>query len=333
MSFKLTCFVQIGNYQFYGGINDCVIKRSVKEIVDTAVLKIPAVGRVNSDDNEPQNSIATSALWTEGDQVIIQLGYNGNNLQEFKGFVRRVNASIPVVVECEGYGWQLRRKVIVQSWKSVKLRDFLTVLVAGTDIQLSQYIPDMMLTNLKINHANALKALEYVKDHCHLSVYFLFDTLYVGLEEGVKGNVVKHRLGWNTVRDDKLKWRLAADTSVQIRLVTGKGKNAKRVVYQAGDANGSMVTKNIANLVDSADAQSVADDLLQQAKYTGFEGTMTAFLQPFIQMCDTEAITDKLYNERTGNYFTQGCEVKFGMQGAQRIISIGRTLSGAPVGP
>jgi hypothetical protein len=168
--------------------------------------------------------------------------------------------------------------------------------------------------------------LEYIKDHCHLAAYFLFDTLYVGLEEGVPGNTESHRLGWNTIRDDRLKWRLADDTHVQIRLVTGKGKNAKRLLFAAGDTDGSVITKNVANLTSPGTLQQIADDLLLQEKYTGYEGSISAFLQPYVQMCDTETIVDKLYNARDGNYFVIGVEVKFGMNGAQRIIEVGRRL-------
>ena len=328
MSFRLTSVIQIGNYQLRGGVNDVHCKRSVKEIVDTAVLKIPAIGRVNNNDNLPASSVATSVLWKEGDAVSIQLGYNNDNRQEFKGFVRRVNASIPVTVECEGYAWQLRRKRLIKSYKSVSLKQFLTELVAGTDIKLSPFIPGMQLSNLKINHANGLKVLEYIKDHLHLSVYFLFDVLYVGLEEGVQGNQVKHRLGWNTIRDDQLKWRLADDTKVLIRLVTGKGKSKKRTLYQSGDTDGGLVEKSVASLTSAKDLQAVADDLLQQAKYTGFEGSISGFLQPFIQMCDTDIVIDKIYNERGDSYFTIGTEVHFGMNGAQRKVFIGRSLSG-----
>lgn len=330
MSFRLTSIITIGSYVFYGGVHDVVIKRSVKEIVDTAVIKIPAIGRVNNQDDLPSNSIATSKLWKEGDTVTILLGYNNQNFQEFKGFVRRVNASIPVSIECEGFGWQLRRKRLVQSWKSVKLLEVLTELVKGTDVKLSSHIPDMTLTNLKIDHANGLKVLEYIKDHVHLSAYFVFDTLYVGLEAGLPGNKVQHRLGWNTIRDDQLKWRLANDTKVLVHLVTGKGKNKKRTLYTAGDKDGAVVEENIACLTNPTDLQNVANDLLQRAKYTGFEGGVTCFLQPYIQLADTDAITDKLYGERGGNYFTEGTEVQFGFNtGGRRKVFLGRSLGGA----
>jgi hypothetical protein len=333
MSFRLTSIINIGIYQLNGGVNDVQIKRSVKEIVDTAVIKIPSLGLVQIINNKPSynlpdSSIATSKLFNEGDPVIIQLGYNGQNMQEFKGFVRRVTASVPVVIECEGYAWQLRRTRVSGNWKSVMLLDFLTQQVAGTSIKLSQYIKQTELVNLKMDVENGLKSLEYLRDKCGFSVYFMFDTLYVGIEAGFPGNQnpPQHQLGWNTIKDDKLKWRLASDTVVQFRGIMSKGNNAKRPMVTAGDANGSVVTHNIANL-GTSDAQTNIDDKLLQEKYNGFEGSFTAFLQPFTQMCDTDILIDKIYNKRGGRYFVQGVEVKFGMGGATREVTIGYALS------
>lgn len=327
MSFKLQCLITIGTLEIRGGINDASkIKRSVKEIVDTATLKIPAVGRINKTSDLPTTSIETSKLWTEGDKVTIQLGYNGDLRTEFKGFVRRVTASVPVEVECEGYAWQLRRVRLLKSYKSVTLKAFLKDLVLGTDITLSQFIPDMQLSNLTINHANALKTLEYLKEKLHLSVYFQFDVLYVGLEEGVRGNLVKFRLGWNCVRDDNLKYRLASDTQVLVRLVTGKGKNNKRTLIEVGDQGGSLIQKYIANVTDEATLRAIANDILQKAKYTGYEGYISGLLQPFCQPCDTAMIIDKMYNVMGGNCFTEATEVDFTMHGATRKTHVSRAI-------
>jgi hypothetical protein len=334
MSFKLQCLINIGTLEIRGGINEASkIKRGVKEIVDTGLLKIPAVGRIvyasanQPDSSLPTTSIETSKLWQEGDPITIQLGYNGDLRTEFKGFVRRVTASVPVEVQCEGYAWQLRRKRLLKSYKSVALKDFLKDLIASTDITLSPFIPDMTLTNLTINHANALKTLEYVKEKLHLSVYFQFDVLYVGLEEGVPGNPVKFRLGWNCVRDDNLKYRLAADNEVLVRLVTGKGKNNKRTLIEVGDPGGSLITKYIANITDQATLQAIANDLLQKAKYTGYEGYISGLLQPYCQPCDTAVIIDQLYNVMGGSCFVEAAEIEFTMKGATRKVHVSRALS------
>ena len=330
MAFKLQSIITIGSLQIRGGINECKVKRSVHEMVDTATLKIPAVGRINKKGNLPTTSIETSKLWNEGDAVTIQLGYNGDYKTEFTGFVRRVTASVPVEILCEGYAWQLRRKRLLKGYKSVSLKSFLHDLVSGTDIKLSPYIPDIPLINLSANKPNALKQLEYVKEHNHLTVYFQFDTLYVGIEEAVPGTAVKFRLGWNCIRDDNLKYRLAADRLVLVRLVTGKAHAKKRTLIEVGDPEGSLFQKNIANIQDHDKLAAIANSLLQKQKYTGYEGYISGLLQPFCQPSDTCVVIDKLYNVMGGSFFVESVEVDFTTNGATRKTHIGRSLSTPP---
>jgi hypothetical protein len=346
MSFKLCSQIAIGKYAFSGGVNEVKIHRSVKAIMDTATIKIPAAGRVanpiklsgmysglpglSSPNNAPESSVETSTLWHEGDKVNILLGYNQDYRQEFMGFVRRVSPSIPLLIECEGYAWQLRRKRFIGTWKTIQLIDFLQILVSGTDIKLSPNIPSVPLINLSIKSGNAVQALEYIRDNMHLACYFQFDVLYVGLEEVQPGKIieqVKYRLGWNVIRDDKLKYRLASDNNVLVQIYAGKGKNKKRPVFEAGDKSGGIIKEYVSNIADRSHLQRVANEILLYAKYTGFEGGITGFLQPYCNPSDTVVLIDKKYNVRTGSYFVDGIEVIFGMNGAQRIVHITRALS------
>lgn len=325
--FRLTSIVQIGSYQFRGGVNEVTIKRSVKEIVDTATIKLPGIGRVTGKDTLPASSIETSKLFKEGDKVSIQLGYNNDNRQEFTGFIRRVTSSIPVLIECEGYAWQLRRKHFVKSWKSVKLKQLLTEIIAGTDIVLSHFIPDLNLTNICLNQGNCLSMLHYLKEKVHLSVYFQQNILYAGIEEAVPGKDVKYRLGWNVIKDDKLKYRLAEDTRVMVKIFVSKAKNNNTPIFQKGDPDGSIINKHVSSLREAGDLNQLADQLLTYAKYTGYEGNITGFLQPYCQPSDAAVIVDRQYDLRGGKYFIVGTEVVFGMDGARRKVHIGRTLT------
>ena len=336
MSFRLTSQFTIGNYQFFGGVKEVEIKRHIKEIADTAVITLPAMGIANNNNGMPPNSIATSTLFQPGDPVTIMLGYNYKNVQEFKGFVRRVDVSIPVKIECEGYAWKLRNTSLVGSWPSITLTALLTQLVAGTGIKLSSSIPGITLTNIKFPNINGLKVLEYLKDKALLSAYFVFDTLYVGLEAALPGGtgaagstlpVPIHELGWNTMRDDKLKWRTVGDTSVQIRVVSAKGKNAKTPLYTYGQAGSSVITEHLSWVSDPVWIQKLAQDNYNRASYTGYEGSIMGFLQPYIQMCDTATLQDPMYKVRQGKYFTQGTTVKFGVSGATREVFLGQELS------
>lgn len=325
--FRLCSKFQIGSYSFKGGVNEVKIKRHVREIMDTATITLPALSRIKRDDtNLPQSSSETAKLFREGDKVSIALGYNDELHQEFLGFVRRVNFGTPVTLELEGCGWQLRNKNILKSWKSTTLRQVLEEVVKGTDIKLSEHIPDVKLEKLYITNSNGLEVLEYLKKKLLLTVYFNFDVLYAGIEQGDIKGTAKYKLGWNVVKDDQLKYRLAEDTKVLV-LVKRKLKKGEQLLYEVGDKDGNVHTINLPN-VSAEDAKKIGDQALKEAKYTGYEGKITGFLQPYCEPGFSSEIIDPRYNERGGLFFIKGTEVTFGMRGARRIVEIGSRLNG-----
>lgn len=326
MSFKLTSYIEIGKYRLRGGVNNVNIKKSVKNIVDTASIKIPALGRAFENTTLPSTSVETASLFREGDKVKIDLGYNNNNLTEFVGFVRRVNLSSPVLIEMEGYAWQLRKKTITASWRNVTIRQILEKVTEGTDIVLSDLIPDTNLIRLTIPNQTGLQVLEYLKEKLLLTVYFDGNVLYAGLEEGIKKGEVKYRLGWNVVRDDQLKYRIADDNQVRVRIVQ-KLQNGEQVLYETGDKNGEIVKREVPNWEDKTQLQKLAEKVLAEKKFTGFEGKITGFLEPYCQPSYTAQIIDRKYGKRDGKYFIASTEINFGMQGARRIVEITRRLS------
>lgn len=326
MSFKLCSYIELGSFKLRGGINEVTAKRSVNDYMDTAIIKIPALGRTFSDSNMPSTSIESAKMFKEGDKVLIQLGYNGDYRKEFQGFIRRVSPSVPVVIECEGYGWQLRRQRILKSWKATTLLEVLETLIQGTDIVLSPFIPEIKLTNYSIRNSNGLEVLEYFKSKMLLTCYFTFNELYVGIQQGLIKETVKLRLGWNVLRDDQLKYRLAEDTRILVRLTTGKGKKNKRLLYETGDKDGSLREINVPNIQDQQWLKNLGDDALQKAKYTGYEGSITCFLQPYIEPSCNASIIDRRY-DRSGSHFTISTEVTFGMRGGRRKVQLGSKLN------
>ena len=302
------------------------VKKSVNTIVDTASIKLPSIGRiVTGDDNLPYSSIETATLFREGDRVKIDLGYNNNLKTEFEGFVRRVNLAAPVHIELEGYAWQLRKKTIKASWRNVTLRQVLEKVVEGTDIVLSDEIPVTNLLRLAIPNQTGLQVLEYLKEKLLLTVYFDGKVLYAGLEEGVMKGEVKYRLGWNVIRDDNLKYRIADDNQVRVRIVK-KLQKGEQILYESGDPNGEIVKREVPNWEEPDKLKQIAAKVLREKKFTGFEGTITAFLEPYCAPSYTAEIIDKKYGKRDGKYFVASTEVQFGMRGARRKVEITRRL-------
>lgn len=326
MAFVFNSKIKIGAYAFEGGFNDLTIKKSVLILMDTATMRLPALGFIIQNGQLAESSLQTATLFTEGMPVKVELGYNGNYNTEFEGFVRRVSPASPIVLEMEGYGWQLRRKNIMQSWKNTTLLEVAQELVKGTDIVLSKKIPDVKLSNFGIHNLNALAALEKLKEKLHLTAYFRGNELYMGLQQLNSRLTVKYKLGWNTVRDDKIKYRLASDTKILVR-VTKKLKKGKQLLYEVGDKDGAINAINLNYINGESDIKTIGDNALKMAKYTGYEGGLTALLEPYCKPGDTAEIIDTRANERDGKYFITSTEVTYSTSGAKRITNIQYKLS------
>jgi hypothetical protein len=258
MAFLLTSLISIGDYSFRG-VHELAIKKSVKSFIDTATLKVPGKCRVVSGNAAEGNSnrytaeIATSPetaeKFKEGDPVIIELGYNGDLRNEFKGFVRRVNLTTPISIDMEGYAWQLRNQNILASWRVTTVKEVLQRVIQGTDIVLSPDIPQIALTNFYIKNQSGIKVLDYLKEKMLLTVYFDGNVLYAGIQEarntadaGINGilNEVVYNIGFNVPSDQPdLKKRLGKDNLVRVRLKT-RGKDGKQILYEAGDEGGQV---------------------------------------------------------------------------------------------
>ena len=71
------------------------------------------------------------------------------------------------------------------------------------------------------------------------------------------------------------------------------------------------------------DLERIATEELERYKYSGYEGKITTFIQPFAMPGMVAVLEDTRYNERNGNYYIIGTKAKFGLSGARRIIELG----------
>ncbi len=261
--FVLKCKIIIGDYKM-DTVTAVKIKKSIHSFVDTASITLPTSSRLKSSAVKQPESVSTAARFQEGNKVEIWLGYdNEDSLNlEFTGFVRRVNAATPCVIECEGYSWQLGRKNV--KWSTgkdpVKLKDLLGKLVAGTDITLSNSIPDMNVQQISEGDISGKAALEWLKKNLYVTVYFSGKELYAGLAYLNEENNEKvgYQIGWNLVKDDELKFRKAEDMKLLIRMVSFTNRNHS-VKAESGDSNGVILTIYGQNNLTEAELKKTAE--------------------------------------------------------------------------
>lgn len=300
-------------------------KRDINSFTDTCTIELPRISylkttKTETEDKQQPNE-RNEYVFKENDKINVLLGYDGNNVKRFQGFVKRVNMGIPVKIECEGYSFLLYDIIFNKTYSSVTVKQLLTDLCSGTEIVLSPEMPDIPLQDVRFKNATGIQVLEWLKKECHLAVYFHFNELYVGTQFGKKGNRVKLRIGWNTITDDDFKQRLV-DKNVRIVIQEksreGEVKKTKSDVQKYSNEKALKIKAGIpADLL-----KQIANRLQSKSNYNGYEGDITAFLEPAIDIGDIVELDGNKFPEKSGDFFVENIDGSFGTSGGRQKIQL-----------
>ncbi|AMA48993.1 hypothetical protein [Flavobacterium covae] len=320
--FILESKVEIGDYTF-NSIHEIEITKSVEDMSDTAVIKLPTKFKVkqNGEQKFTENAIKV------GDKVSITLGYEDKySGVEFNGYVTKVSPKIPLEIHCEDSLWLLRRKNITKSWESTTMKEILKEVVKDTPVKLADNIPDVKLEKWIIKNANGAQVLESLKKDLLMSV-FINDSgkLYCGLQQLTNvGETVVYDLNYNLV-ENNLEFKTKEDRKIKIKY-TYIDKENKRKSIEVGDPDGEQRTYHTSVISDTKKLEEMAKAEIEKLKYDGFEGDITSFLIPFATRGMKAKILDSEHPNREGNYFIKKVVTTFGTSGARRKVTIGNKL-------
>lgn len=337
--FVLGSDITIGNFSF-SGVNEISISRSLHSITETATIKIPSIARIVTNGSVSPEVVITGKQFSEGDPVTIKLGYNNDLQTEFTGFVKRCSLSMPLEVECEGYSWLLRRNTIDKFYPSVTIKDLLTDAVSGVDGKYNisvQCNADITLSNVKVSGCglDIINSLSKYTDGC-LSCFFIqpgvlwCGQLYTPSANGtdiLNTGIVNYRLGYNVPKTNDLKERTTENDPVQVeyskKLSNGDKLSGTSDAFKIFVRTHKKILNHIA---DAIVLKQLANETAYRQNYSGYEGSINTFLQPYATPGYTAYITDDRYPERNGTYIIEDMEVHFGRAGARRIIGIGSQI-------
>lgn len=320
--FILESKVEIGSYIF-NQVNEIEITKSVEELSDTAVIKLPTRFKVRQNGEQKFTEDAIKV----GDKVTITLGYEGKySGVEFTGFVKKISPKIPLEIHCEDALWVLRRKNITRSWEKTTMKEILTEVVKGTPVQLADNIPSVNLDKWIIKNANGAQVLESLKKDL-LMTAFINDEgkLYCGLQQLTNvGQTVVYDLNYNLV-ENNLEFKSKEERKIKIKY-TYIDKENKRKSIEVGDADGEQRTYHTSVISDTKKLEEMANAEIEKLKYDGFEGDVTSFLIPYATRGMKAKLLDNEHPNREGNYFIKKVVTTFGTGGARRKITIGNKL-------
>lgn len=320
--FVLQSKISLGKYSF-SAVNDVEITKSVEEMSDTAVIKMPTKFKVKNNNDQ----LYTEEAIKVGDKVVINLGYKDRyNGDEFVGYVSKISPKIPLEIHCEDAIWLLRRNNIKMSLVNTTLKKILQEVVRGTGVEVASNIADVKIDRwIAINRSGA-QVLEDIKSKFPFSVYINDEgKLYCGLEAlNNVGQSVVYDLNYNLV-ENNLEFRSKNDRRIRIKY-TYIGKDNKKKSFEFGDSDGEMRTYHTSIVSDEKKLAEMAKIELEKLKYDGFEGDVKSFLIPFATRGMKAIIRDKKHINRQGSYFIKKVVTSFGMSGARRTVSISYKL-------
>ena len=314
--------VEIGDFTF-NAVNDIEITKSVEEMGDTAVIKLPTRFKVkqNGEQKFTENAIKV------GDPVTITLGYEGKySGVEFTGYVKKISPKVPLEIHCEDAIWLLRRKNITKTWAKTTMKEILQEVVKDTPVKLSDSIPFVMLDKWIIKNANGTQVLESLKKDLLMSVFITDDgKLYCGLEQLTNiGQTVVYDLNYNLV-ENSLEFKSKEDRKIKIKYTYIDAKN-KRQSIEVGDPDGEQREYHTSVISDMKKLEEMARAEIKKLKYDGFDGDVTGFLIPYATRGMKAKFIDSEHPNREGNYFIKKVVTTFGTGGARRKVTIGNRL-------
>jgi len=327
MYLKQSCLLELAGKYRLRGLHSIEIKKSVHQIVQSAVLQLPlSVVKRNHDLLETVKLLDNIK---EGGTITVDLGYDGNNKREFTGFIKRINIKQPLEFELEDELYLLRSCYYKKNFIKNSVKDVLNYILkglldnTGLLVELYDKMPDLTVTNFMMDGANGIAVLQELSDKYGLSSYLTTingkKILYCGLIYGKKNNVVKYTLQKNTINIDALKYQVNPSIKYQIKIINHQPDGqVKEITY--GDKTGEQRTLHFYGNHSDDDLKLMADAEKINFTGNGYKGGFETFLIPNVDPGDVAALTDPQFH-RNGNYYVGSVTTTF-TAGARRKIEI-----------
>lgn len=319
---KLSSEIKIGKYIF---TNICTVQidRSMKSIIDRCVIVVPRKVQFN----KRNINLGTSGLLKEGMAVSVKLGYNDVLTEVFKGVLKNVSAGFPVNLECEGQETALKEKQVKpKQWKTTTLKEILEyILPEGMTVNAV----DVNMGEFKIKtEVTAAKVIDAITTKYHLPIFTRGAVIYAGTTAW-ENIITEHSLAFgHNIIAHKLKYVKEEDVKIKVNAVSIL-KDSTKVEVTVGDESGDVRTIHYYNVDDKKKLEQQAKLVLDELKYSGMQGTVETFGEPFIQHGDAINISDNLdlIKEKEGKYRVEKVSTRFGIgYGYRQIVSLGKKL-------
>lgn len=302
-------------------LNSVEIISSVENLVDTATIILP--------ESVMNNVLKLEDKIRRGSEVVIELGYNSKNKTEFVGFITDItNKSGTLTIACEDALFLFRRKIKDKIFKPAAVKTILQYLLdeIGEGYTLVMDVDyGIVYEKFTIYQAEAYDVLKKIQEELKADIYFDTDKkqLFFYAPYKNEAGVVEYDMSVN-IESSSLEYQKAANKKVEI-LVESTSTDGTVKQVTVGTIGGTQQKIKVGAMSES-DMKKIAEAMLLQQNSDKYEGSIDAWLRPYIKPSYRAKFKDKDYPERDGSYYVVAVTTTFSDGGGKRNIKFGIRL-------
>ncbi len=306
--------ITIGNAIQFTVCQSIKIEKSVQVLTDNAKLELPRAFKNAVDQGGKTVNIANKSIldfMKRGDSVKIEFGYDGDLQTEFEGYLSKIGADTPLLLECEDEMFQLKKAPKRTKFiKSGKVKDILK------EVMPSKYTiecnGDYNIGKWLIQGATPFEVLDELRDKAGIRAYFKNPTtLCVGMIVDFKAETIhEFNFSGNIRRDSSLKFE-SKEGKPAFLTVTSKQKDGKIVSISVGEKGGDDKTVKLWPNMSKAELQVWADKQQKSTSYDGFTGSLDSWCDPRTKPGDSADLRRPFYKDKhqDGRYFIESVTI------------------------
>lgn len=308
--YQLTCNIEIIGIQKwrFNYISEIEIHKDIDKLTDTCTLKLPRNIKWKGYDSIPLK---------RGDQIKIELGYDGQNQLAFEGYITTIGLKTPIEITCEDSMFLLKQQTAIK--KAYKKGNIKTILSDQNIAIPINVIGDQNIGKYRANF-DTISALLNDLSKKGIRSFIKYGELYSGIifDEPLKRTQVYNNK-INIIDDKDLKIQNAKDIKLRIKAVSLDANNTKTEV-EVGDSDGEVRTIHSFNQ-NPKELKEWAEKQLARLKVDGLTGSFETFGSYICEKLDVIGII--IDSKKQGEYQIKSNVITFGKNGFRQKIKLG----------
>lgn len=293
-------------------INSVEIEKSWKMLTSTSEIIIPR--NICDFDTKKVNDV-----FPRDTKCVVKLGYDGELIEEFAGYISQVSADFPIKIKLEDEMRLLRRIPVNFSAKNTGLKEFISQYVKNYPIDIDA---DIQLGAVRFSKTTMGEVFDKLQKDMSIYSFIRNGKLTIAKPYSDVNKAHHFDLERNCV-DNSLNYLSKEERLIKIvgKSIFGKGK---KLEFEFGDDDPKETINWTFTLREKKDLEAAVKKMYNDRKKDGFDGTFTTFGLDSVQHGEKVNLTSTLYPDRAGTYYIDRVQKSFSKDGYRQTIELGQ---------